>query len=213
MNGWRTMALRLHPWFSIESEAMLQESQRSNSGGLNIEGNRSASKWSRQDQILRVLWAMVWPLFRFSPRPMWAWRRMLLRIFGSSVGKGAHIHPTARIQFPWHIVFGEYCAVGDWAIIYALGNIEIGPRATVSQYAHLCAGSHDYNSADMRLLKTPITIGEQSWICADAFIGPGANIGAGAVVAARAVAVADVPSGQVVAGNPARFIKDRYPVK
>jgi putative colanic acid biosynthesis acetyltransferase WcaF len=61
----------------------------------------------------------------------------------------------------------------------------------------------------MPLLKPPIDIGDEAWICADAFVGPGVNIGRGAVVGARAVAVSDVVPWAVVAGNPARQVKIR----
>jgi putative colanic acid biosynthesis acetyltransferase WcaF len=59
------------------------------------------------------------------------------------------------------------------------------------------------------LLKPPIVIEDQVWICADAFVGPGVTVGKGAVVGARAVVVKDVGPWDVVAGNPARFVKKR----
>ncbi len=43
--------------------------------------------------------------------------------------------------------------------------------------------------------KPPITIVDQAWICADAFVGPGVIIGEGAVVGARAVVMKDVGLG------------------
>nr|WP_281380118.1 hypothetical protein [Prosthecomicrobium pneumaticum] len=58
----------------------------------------------------------------------------------------------------------------------------------------------------MPLLKPPIAVGEEAWLCADAFIGPGVTVGRGAVVGARAVVVRDVAERTVVAGNPARPI-------
>ena len=61
----------------------------------------------------------------------------------------------------------------------------------------------------MPLLKPPIEIRDQAWICADAFVGPGVIVGEGAVVGARAVAVKNVEAWTVVAGNPARMIKKR----
>jgi putative colanic acid biosynthesis acetyltransferase WcaF len=61
----------------------------------------------------------------------------------------------------------------------------------------------------MPLEKPPITVHDQAWVCADAFVGPGVTVGEGAVVAARAVAVKDVDDWMIVAGNPAQSIKRR----
>jgi putative colanic acid biosynthesis acetyltransferase WcaF len=58
----------------------------------------------------------------------------------------------------------------------------------------------------MPLLKLPISIGTDCWICADAFIGPGLTIGDHSIVAARAVVVKPVPPGTIIGGNPARQI-------
>lgn len=132
---------------------------------------------------------------------------MLLRLFGASVGRDAHIYPSVRITMPWNLEFGEGCAVGDKAILYALGPIHIGPRATVSQYAHLCAGSHDISRPDRKLLTPPINIGADAWIAADAFVGPGVTVGKGSIVAARAVLMRDIEPDVVVAGNPAKVIR------
>jgi putative colanic acid biosynthesis acetyltransferase WcaF len=131
---------------------------------------------------------------------------MLLRAFGAKVGANVHVFPTVRIFIPWNLDLGAQCALGDRATIYTLGRIVIGPRATISQNAHLCAGSHDYRRHDMPLLKPPIEIGADAWVCADAFIGPGVTIGDGAVVGARAVAVRDISPWTVAVGNPARVI-------
>jgi putative colanic acid biosynthesis acetyltransferase WcaF len=61
----------------------------------------------------------------------------------------------------------------------------------------------------MPLRKPPIVVEDQAWVCADAFVGPGVTVGEGAVVGARAVAVSDVESWTVVAGNPARVLGER----
>jgi putative colanic acid biosynthesis acetyltransferase WcaF len=94
-------------------------------------------------------------------------------------------------------------------MIYNLGQVTIGQSVTISQRAHLCAGTHDYTKPDMPLLKPPIRIENLAWICADAFVGPGTIIGEGTVVGARAVVTSNVARWTVVAGNPARFIKER----
>lgn len=104
---------------------------------------------------------------------------------------------------------GEGCAIGDRVILYALGPIAIGERATISQGAHLCGGSHDWRDTAMPLVKSPVSVGADAWICADAFIGPGVRIGARSIVGARAVAMKDVAEGAIVSGNPAQIIASR----
>ena len=176
---------------------------------FDIGANRLAKKWSTAEQVRRSLWAMAWPLFRFSPRPLWSWRVFLLRLFGAVIDHDVHIHPTVSIEIPWNLQIGKYAAIGDRAIIYNLGMVKIGSATTISQGAHLCAGTHDYRLDEFPLVKAPICVGNQVWICADAFVGPGVEIGDYAIVGARAVVMRSVKAGSIVAGNPAVVIKNR----
>lgn len=178
-------------------------------GAQDVAANRSARKYSRNELAARVLWAACHPLFRFSPRLLWGWRRTLLRLFGATIGRDVHIFPSVRITMPWNISIGDQSAVGDGAILYALGKITIGQRVTVSQGAHLCAGTHDYRDPTMPLLKLPITIEDDAWVCADAFVGPDVTIGKGAIAGARCVIVKDVEPSAIMVGNPARQIARR----
>ena len=99
--------------------------------------------------------------------------------------------------------------MGFDALLYNLGPMKIGEKVTVSQRTHLCGGSHDFRDPAMTLLKLPVTIGDETWICADAFVGPGVRIGARTVVGARSVLVKDVPAASIVAGNPAKILGSR----
>jgi putative colanic acid biosynthesis acetyltransferase WcaF len=130
-------------------------------------------------------------------------------MFGAEVGRHVHVYPSVRVFAPWALRIGDYSAIGDEAILYNLGPIHIGCSVTVSQRAHLCAGTHDYSRADLPLLKPSIIVDDQVWICADAFVGPGVRVGHGAVVGACTVVIRDVPAWTVVVGNPAREIKKR----
>ena len=188
-------------------EPIMTEYQSESPSDIDVEGNRRARKYSAWVLLARVAWRSCHPLFYWSPRPLWGWRRMVLRAFGARIGKGVHIYPTVRITMPWHLTIGADAAVGDQAILYALGKITLGARVTISQGAHLCAGTHDIADPARRLLKPPITIGSDAWICADAFVGPDVTIGAGAIIGARAVAMKEVPARVVAAGNPARIIR------
>ncbi len=176
---------------------------------LDISQNRGDRKYSLRIQILRVLWAVVRIFFRLVPRPVQAPRRFLLRLFGAKVGRNVNIANTATIYFPWNLEVGDWSAIGEHAYIYNLGVIRIGDKVTISQRAHLCAGTHDYRDPSLPLLTPPISIGRQAWICADAFVGPGVTVGDGAVVGACAVVTRDVEPWDIVAGNPARVVKQR----
>ena len=176
---------------------------------LDVSANRNATKYTRKEQVLRVLWAFAAPMFRYSPRICFGWRAFLLRLFGAKVGRDTHIYNSATIYMPWHLEIGDQSSIGEHAYLYNLGQITIGSKTTISQRAHLCAGTHDFNDPALPLLKPPIVIKDQAWICADAFVGPNVTVGEGAIVGARAVAVRDVEPWAIVAGNPAKFIKLR----
>jgi len=165
--------------------------------------------YSRVDYMKRAAWAVLGLMFRWSPRLCYGQRNALLAVMGATIGRGVQIFPSARITFPWNMRIGTGSVVGWDVRIYNLGFVEIGQRVVISQGAHLCGGTHDYEADNFPLIKSEIWIEDDVWIAADAFIGPGVRIGRGAVVGARAVVMSDVPPQAVVAGNPAKVIKTR----
>jgi putative colanic acid biosynthesis acetyltransferase WcaF len=176
---------------------------------LDPRANRAARKYSWIEQCRRVLWALGSLAIRLSPRPCFAWRRMVLRLFGAKVGRKVHLYSSTRIYMPWNVEIGDWAALGEDAFIYSLGKVYIGSGASVAYRAHICAGTHDFSDPALPLLKPPVIIEDNVWIGTDAFIGPGTTICRGAIVAARAVVVKDVPPTHIVAGNPARQIGTR----
>ncbi|MEM9347284.1 MAG: WcaF family extracellular polysaccharide biosynthesis acetyltransferase [Planctomycetota bacterium] len=169
-----------------------------------------SSPWSFKGKVARAIWMTIGSkLFRFSFHNWYRYRRILLRLFGAKIGKNVVIRPSAHIEIPWTLHIDDNASIGDKAIIYSLGMIHIGKRAIISQYAHLCAGTHDYTDHTFKLLRTPITIGDDCWVGTDAFIGPGVTIGTLSVVGARSSVYKNVPPGKVAVGNPAKIIKDR----
>jgi putative colanic acid biosynthesis acetyltransferase WcaF len=171
---------------------------------------RRTSPWSRREKLGRALWYCVEAtLFRYSPRPLYRWRNWLLRRFGAHVHPSARIRPTVTVEVPWHLTVGADAIIGDHAILYCLGEVTVGARAVVSQYAHLCAGTHDHTRRSFPLLKMPIAIGDDAWIAADVFVGPGVRIGSGAVVGARSGVFSDLPQWTVCIGTPAKPVGPR----
>jgi putative colanic acid biosynthesis acetyltransferase WcaF len=176
---------------------------------IDAKSNRDARKYTATEQLLRVLWSLDQLAMHLSPRLFFAWRRLVLRAFGANVGRHVHVYPSTRVYMPWNLVAGDWATIGEDALIYNLGSVSIGCRATVSYRAHICAGTHDFSDPALPLLKPQVVICDDAWIGTDAFVGPGVTVGRGAVVGGRAVVVDDVPELQIVAGNPARRIGTR----
>lgn len=171
---------------------------------------RNVSPWTTRQKIGRLAWAFVQgTVFRYSFHSAYRFRASLLRLFGAKLGRNVRVRPTVNIAVPWHLDLADDVTIGDHAILYSLGVIRIGPRSFLSQYAHLCAGTHDHTSPDYPLLRPPITLGEDVWVAADAFVGPGVTIGDRALLGARASAFSDLPPDMIAVGNPARPVKPR----
>lgn len=166
------------------------------------------SPHSRTNKAMRMLWRVVWVLaYRPSPTVFHGWRRFLLRTFGAKIANNAYPHPSVRIWAPWNLEMGALSCLGPHVDCYCVDRVMIGTRTTISQYTFLCTATHEYRSAHMPLVTSPIVVGDRAWVAADAFIGPGVTIGEGAVVGARSSVYRDVEPWTVVAGNPARIMK------
>jgi putative colanic acid biosynthesis acetyltransferase WcaF len=163
-----------------------------------------------RNRAQRLLWEITWTLlYRPSPRILHAWRRMLLRLFGARIERGARPHPRTRIWAPWNLDMGPDSCLGDDVDCYTVARIRLGARATVSQYSYLCTASHDYLDPAHPTVAAPIIIEDDVWVAADVFVGPGVTVGAGAVIAARSTVIRDVLPWTVVAGSPPRLIRQR----
>ena len=171
---------------------------------------RSGPSFGLLNRLGRVLWSITWLLLaRWTPPQLHAWRAMLLRLFGARVGRGVHVYPGTRIWAPWNLDLGDQCGIADRVILYCQGRITVGRRAVVSQGSHLCAGTHDYETAGFPLVTAPIVVGDEAWIAAEVFVHPGVTIGEGAVIGARSVVNKDMPAWTVCAGFPCKPIKTR----
>jgi putative colanic acid biosynthesis acetyltransferase WcaF len=172
---------------------------------------RGRSAFSAREKIGRILWAMVQgTLFRLSFHNWYRWRRMLVSAFGARLTPPVRLRRTVRIECPWNLTMGPESSAGDRAVLYCLGPVTIGARVSISQNAHICAGTHDHTRPDLHLLRPPITIEDDVWIAADAFVGPGVTIGAVAILGARGCAFKSLEPWTIYGGNPARPLGPRH---
>lgn len=108
----------------------------------------------------------------------------VLRLFGAKVGDGVVIRSRVNITFPWKLEIGNDVWLGDEVMILSLAPVKIGNNVCISQRAFLCTGSHDFRKESFDLITQPITIEDSSWICAQAFVGPGVTVPEGTMVKA-----------------------------
>ena len=168
---------------------------------------------SMKGRIARALFAAIWLLTcRVTPAPLHGWRRSILKLFGAKIGPGAHVYPSVRIWAPWNLQMEAGSCLAPGVECYNVDIVSLGVESIVSQRAHLCTASHDFDDASFPLITAPIRLEERSWVCAEAFVGPGVTLNRGAIVGARAVVTKNVPAETIVVGNPARPIERKRTV-
>jgi putative colanic acid biosynthesis acetyltransferase WcaF len=177
----------------------------------NIDLSNYKNSLSFSNQILRLIWQIVWFVFArpFPKRTFNFWKIIILRSFGAKVHHTAVVYSTVKIYMPWNLEMHENSCLASYVDCYNVNKIILKANTIVSQKAYLCTASHDYKDTKFKLITAPIIINDQAWIGASAFIGMGVNIGQGAIVGATSSVYKDVNAWEIVGGNPAKFLKNR----
>ena len=165
-------------------------------------------------------------------RPRW-YVRILAPLYQHR-GKCSKIHRSVRMDTPPYRKFslGDYSVVESFSCINnavgdvvigdhtrvglhntVIGPVSIGSHVNLAQGITVTALNHNFAEKDLRIDEQGIstnrvTIGNDIWIGANAVILPGVTIGDHSVVAAGAVVTKDVPPHTLVAGVPAKIIKE-----
>ena len=128
---------------------------------------------------------------------------------------GSEIDETLRIFTPFHInygkktTFGRDCFVNFGCTFLALGGITIEDDVFIGPHCVLATEYHPENpEARHSLLTKPIVVKRNAWLGANVTVLAGVTIGENAIVAAGSVVTKDVPDNMVVAGSPARVIRE-----
>ena len=164
-------------------------------------------------------------------RPRW-FIRMLAPLYQHR-GKHSVVHRSARMDTPPYRKFslGDYSVIESFACINnavgdvligdytriglhntIIGPVKIGHHVNLAQGITVTALNHNFDDTNKRIDEqgvstNAVTIEDDVWIGANAVILPGVTIGNHCVVAAGAVVTKDVPPHSLVAGVPAKVIK------
>jgi serine acetyltransferase len=111
---------------------------------------------------------------------------------------------------------GDRCVIGRGSHLVAHHCLEIGDDVFTGPYVYITDQNHGYADPDEPIgrqmpLNAPVRIGPGSWLGAGAVVLPGASIGRNVVVAAGSVVRGTVPDRCVVAGVPARVVRQYVP--
>ncbi len=138
---------------------------------------------------------------------------------GSHGALTAWQHYAGKTYHP-QIEIGDHCNLGEYIHISCVDRITIGNNVLTGRWVTIIDNSHGSTSFEEMIIpptdrtlniKGPVTIGENVWIGDKSTILSGVTIGQGSIIAANSVVTKDVPPYCVVAGNPARIIKQSKP--
>ena len=169
----------------------------------------------KENNLFIKLKTLLWYLFFYpiveSYIPGTFWRKTILSLFGSKIGRRCVIKPRLRVKNPWKLSIGDNCWLGESLWIDNIDEVIIEKNVCLSQGVYLCTGNHDYKKISFDLITNPILIKEESWICANCIIGPGSRIMKGTVITSGSAFSGDSFEGSIYSGCPAIFVKNRYP--
>ena len=150
-----------------------------------------------------------------------------IQIFGENIFVGDQVHIVATADrnvrlSVWslgeqsgRIEIGDYCLICPGVRIDSAAGIKIGANSMIASGAYLTdADWHDIYDRTRPIGNTgKIELSENVWIGDRATICKGVSIGRNSIVGASAVVTKDVPANVIVAGNPARIVKQLDPSK
>jgi acetyltransferase-like isoleucine patch superfamily enzyme len=138
---------------------------------------------------------------------LWYYRK----IMGFKIGKRSSIFMGCKFDCAKGFILAENAVINGNCRIDPRGGVEIGSNVIISSDVQLITMDHDTDIMGKEKLLKKILVEDYAWISTRALILPGITIGKGAVVAAGAVVTRNVDPFTVVAGIPAKFLREKEP--
>jgi len=137
-------------------------------------------------------------------------------LIGAQVTISAGIMPGHDLGPDTVLRIGDRCVIGRGSHIVAHQSVEIGDDVWTGPYVYITDQNHGYADPETPIgrqppVNRPVSIGAGSWLGAGAIVLPGACIGRNVVIAAGSVVRGQVPDRCVVAGVPAKVVRQHTP--
>ena len=158
------------------------------------------------EKIRLGLWCCVQHLFFKNALLPNKFRGLILRLFGASVGRGVLMRRGIRVHFPWNLVIGDNCWIGEEVWFINHEKVTIGSNVCISQRSIICSGGHDFRSASLEYAHKPVVIKDGAWVCLDAKVLPGVTIGECSLVSAGDIVRKSLPDYTMLIGGQVRQI-------
>lgn len=137
-------------------------------------------------------------------------RKQILKELLGGMGENICIEPSFKCDYGANTYLGDNVYMNFDCVFLDVCKITVGKNTLFGPGVHVYAATHPTDPITRRNgleFGKPVSIGEDCWIGGRAVICPGVKIGNGVTVAAGAVVTKDVPDNVVVAGVPAKIIK------
>jgi carbonic anhydrase/acetyltransferase-like protein (isoleucine patch superfamily) len=137
-------------------------------------------------------------------------------LIGQQVSLSAGMLPGQDLGPFTVLSIGDRCVIGRGSHIVAHQSVTIGDDVWTGPYVYITDQNHGYEDPSTPIgrqvpVNRPVSIGAGSWLGAGVIVLPGTSIGANVVVAAGSVVRGVVPDRCVVAGMPAKVIREHTP--
>ena len=159
--------------------------------------------------IKRLVWYFINSIFLKSAFPINSFKILVLKAFGSHIGKNVIIKPYVNIKYPWKLTVGNNVWIGEAVWIDNLAQVTIANNVCISQGAFLLCGNHNYKKESFDLIVKEIKLEEGVWIGAKATVCPGVTCFSHAVLTVGSVASKNLDAGVIYVGNPAIKSRER----
>jgi acetyltransferase-like isoleucine patch superfamily enzyme len=131
------------------------------------------------------------------------------------IGNNCSIQPYAFVSTcGGKIEIGDNVCINPFCVLYGFGGLQIGNDVMIANSCVIVPQNHIVTPGNGSLLGSGSTgkgiiIRDNVWLGSRVIVLDGVEIGKGAVIAAGAIVTKDVPSGVIVAGIPAKIIRER----